>query len=315
MEEGLRDLWDNRVAESFNSVCPAGYPMNHSHQRGFNGPSPRSAAKVRSDGPPFGFLYRPPFASAASSVGTNPLISSVSIGFPRANFFACSASWAIKVGKNPYPVSPVPGSGSASWNSKRLRGVTELFQIGTDKLEAQIDDPRHIFTNDPSGPEERSNVAHCRPEVAVIRLASSLPGFTPRLAGKSSREDGDVSKPGKSISSADVAQVADSWPALAEDLARVFVDFGKADRSESFALGGNFESAEACENVEVRDLIFHPTRRSSCWDLVRGAGNPLRASQVAAVLRRSRGTLRRSSFRPLASGLVDFVRPTTTSSS
>ena len=45
---------------------------------------------------------------------------------------------------------------------------------------------RHIFTNNPRGPEFGNNSEIFRPEVAVICLAFSLPGDTVRLARESS---------------------------------------------------------------------------------------------------------------------------------
>lgn len=180
--------------------------MNHSHQRGFSGPFPASAVNVLSDGPPWGFLYTPPLESAAKSVGMSERTAVPSIGLPRAKNFACSASCAVsvgrkrrmavatpsadfsedptafefpvvvKVGKNPDSFTPVPGSHSASRNSKRLDGVTAVFQVGTHKFEPHREDSRHIFTNDPSGPACLDNPEHCRPEVTVITRASLLPG-------------------------------------------------------------------------------------------------------------------------------------------
>jgi hypothetical protein len=89
------------------------------------------------------------------------------------------------VGQNEHPVSSVRGVDTASWNNKALRGVAFVFQVSKHRVECQIDDPRHILTNDPSGPEFVYDAAHFRPEVTVIFLASALPGEGKRLARES----------------------------------------------------------------------------------------------------------------------------------
>ena len=95
-------------------------------------------------------------------------------------------SIAVTVGQNADPVSPVRGVNTASRNNKRLCFVTEGFQIRKHLVECQIDDSRHILTNDPSGLDFLNNSQHFRPEVTVISLAFSFPGEGKRLARESS---------------------------------------------------------------------------------------------------------------------------------
>jgi hypothetical protein len=83
-------------------------------------------------------------------------------------------------------VPDVRGIDRTSRNIKRLRGVPDTFQVRKHFVEAQPDQPRNILSNDPSGPEFRHNSEHFRPEMAVILLASLLPGDTERLAGEPS---------------------------------------------------------------------------------------------------------------------------------
>jgi hypothetical protein len=78
------------------------------------------------------------------------------------------------------------GIDRTSRNIKRLRGVPDTFQVRKHFIEAQPDQPRNILSNNPSGPEFRHNSEHFRPEMAVILLASLLPGDTERLAGEPS---------------------------------------------------------------------------------------------------------------------------------
>jgi hypothetical protein len=89
------------------------------------------------------------------------------------------------VGHNGTSFPFVRGIDTASWNKETLDFVTFLFQVRKHRVECQIDDSRHIFTNNPSGPEFPYNSKHFRPEVTVILLASSLPGNTKWLARES----------------------------------------------------------------------------------------------------------------------------------
>lgn len=63
-------------------------------------------------------------------------------------------------GENPYPFSNEVGPHGTSRNSKRLRGVIEVFQIRQDLVEAQVDVPNNIFTNKPVGPVFFNSAAH-----------------------------------------------------------------------------------------------------------------------------------------------------------
>ena len=75
------------------------------------------------------------------------------------------------------------GIDGTSRNNERLAGVAEGFQVSKTAVEFHTDETSNILTNDPSGPDSRDNPAHLRPEVAVIRLAKSLPGVREGLAG------------------------------------------------------------------------------------------------------------------------------------
>jgi hypothetical protein len=51
------------------------------------------------------------------------------------------------------------------------------------------EDSSNVLTNEPIGLDFVNAAVHVRPEVAVIALASSLPGDTERLARKAASED------------------------------------------------------------------------------------------------------------------------------
>jgi hypothetical protein len=164
----------------------------------------------------------------------------------------------LGVGHNPNPIPEVPGVDGDSWNNKRLDLVTRVFQVNKRLVEFHVDEPRHVFTNNPSGPDDFDNLEHCRPEVAVIVLASSLPSVGKGLAGKSSGEDGDLSsKPGKTGSGSDVAKVGDSGPALLEHPAGVGLDFTEGEGAEAGPAGGERESSNSGKKVKVGEFIGH----------------------------------------------------------
>jgi len=79
----------------------------------------------------------------------------------------------------------VRGVNGASWNNKRPAGVTLSFQVRKHVIEAHADVASNVLSNDPSGPEFSHEPTKFRPEMAVIFLASSLPGSGERLAGVS----------------------------------------------------------------------------------------------------------------------------------
>jgi len=90
------------------------------------------------------------------------------------------------VGHNDDSVPLVRGIDTASWNKETLDFVTFFFQVSKHLVECQIDDSRHILTNDPRGLQLMYDSDKFRPEVTVIILASLLPGNTEWLAGESS---------------------------------------------------------------------------------------------------------------------------------
>src|SRR5690606_2353162 len=109
---------------------------------------------------------------------------------PYLSFFPIIApvvpSEAVGVGHDEDPFPFVRGADARSWNKERPAGVTFTFQVRKYIVEAQRDMPSNILSNDPSGPQLPNKSKHFRPEVTVIRLASSLPGCGERLARVSS---------------------------------------------------------------------------------------------------------------------------------
>jgi hypothetical protein len=126
---------------------------------------------------------------------------------------------------------------------------------------------KHVLTNKPSGPEQRENVAHCRPEPTVIARASALPRETFRLAGVSGGDESDdVSKPGKSSQESDVAVVGDSRESSGEDFDAVGVDLAEPDRAEAGTLRRDGKAADAAAQVEVGELTHLRLLRRERFD-------------------------------------------------
>ena len=164
------------------------------------------------------------------------------------------SSCAQAVGHNPNPVPSVSGIDGTSRNNKRLDGVTDALQVSKHTVEFHVDDSRHILAKHPSGPDSLDNAKHCRPEVAVIALAPSLPGAGKRLAGKASGEEGASSKPGK-VGVSDVSKIGCAGESFGKDSAAVGVDFAESDGAESCPLRGKGESADAAEEIEVGEVM------------------------------------------------------------
>jgi hypothetical protein len=136
----------------------------------------------------------------------------------------------------------MPCTDGTSWNNKRLRGVTEGFQVSEHSVEPQRDVPKHVLTNEPSGPRSLDNVASCRPEPAVIILASPLPGEGFRLARVTGADDGASPMPGKRISISDVSVIRNSGESFGEDAAGVWLNFSEPNGAESCPLCGDGEA-------------------------------------------------------------------------
>src|SRR5690606_35230815 len=101
--------------------------------------------------------------------------------FIRAFIAMCASgdllsSFATGVGHNPKPIASVRGIDGDSRNNKRFPGVAKSFQVRKHVVEAQRDVPSNVLANNPTRPELAYKPSKFRPEVAVISLASSLPG-------------------------------------------------------------------------------------------------------------------------------------------
>jgi hypothetical protein len=104
-----------------------------------------------------------------------------------------------------------------------------------------MDEPRHILTKEPSGPECVEAADHFRPEVTLIIRASSLPGLTERLTGKSAAHKvncWDVSP----VNPADVGVTRNRRPVFCEDFSAVAIDFDLPCDFESCSFQSKIES-------------------------------------------------------------------------
>lgn len=238
-EEVFCDLRDDGVAGAFKAVCPIGNPMNQSAQSGFT------------------FIpgVRVPPAFRYSWANTSSRLSRVSPVSARHQAIPCLPTLFLIVGKYPNPLPDVPCPDGTSWNNKRLRGVTVAFQVRKDRVEAHADVPKHILTNEPSGPRNRQNGASCRPEPAVIVRASSEAGEAFSLTRISSGENCDSTKPGKRFRSLDVAEVGHSGEPLGEQTAGVRIGLAEPDRAEAGGTCGERKASDSTEQVEMGEIM------------------------------------------------------------
>jgi hypothetical protein len=166
------------------------------------------------------------------------------------------ASWfALVVGvssNDPDPVPSVSRIDGTSRNNKRPRGVAEGFQVSQHIIECQRDEASNVFAKEPSGSFECNNAAHFRPEVAVVRLCFLLSGDAEGLAGESSADEIDSSKPTQSlcVQGTNIIEARDSRPVLAEDGSAELVSLAEGDCSHPGSLKSETESSDAGKEVK-----------------------------------------------------------------
>jgi hypothetical protein len=148
------------------------------------------------------------------------------------------------------------GIDTASWNNGRLDFVSTRFQVRTHLVECQADDSNNILTNDPSWLCLLYDSEHLRPEIAVIVLASPLPGVTEWLAGKSPSKKSDSSIC-RAIERFDVSVDWDIRPMLFEDCLGIWFVVAESDCFKSSPSSGKSESSDTAEQVEMGWFFIH----------------------------------------------------------
>jgi hypothetical protein len=195
----------------------------------------------------------------------------------------CPPPPTVGVGHKPDAISSVSGIDGTSRNNKRLAGVTELCQVSAHRLEPHADDSRHILTNDPSGPDCFDNVAHCRPEMTVIRCASLLPGKGPRLAREAAREhvNGSV-KASEVCALSNVSDVGHVGESFDKHSARVGFNLAESDGAESGPLGRECKASNSAEEIKVGE-----STHAAAPSALRPYSAINSASAIACVIARS----------------------------
>lgn len=165
------------------------------------------------------------FARGVGHILTASLIVNVRLGLRRAGFCPNLVPLlASGVGHNPDPLPEVRRIDGTSRNPKHCDLITKGFQVSAHLLDPQMEEPRHIFTKEPSGPENGETADHFRPEVTLVVCASSLPGTTDWLAREASAHEVNGLDPFP-IDSSDVVVTGHGGPVLFEDLSTVLIDF------------------------------------------------------------------------------------------
>jgi len=160
------------------------------------------------------------------------------------------------VGHRPNSVAAVRGVDGASWNNKRPCGVALSLQVRKHVVEAHADVPSNVFSNDPSGPEFSHEPIKFRPEVAVIFLASALPGSRKWLAWVSAANNVNCSVNVFSCQFAHVRELRYIRPVFLEYLSRELFGFAEGYGFKSACpLKAEAESTNSAKQIE--NAQFH----------------------------------------------------------
>jgi hypothetical protein len=121
--------------------------------------------------------------------------------------------------------------------------ITKGFQVSEHLVDPQMEEAIHIFTKEPSGPENGETADHFRPEIAVIVLSLSLPSHAEGLARKSSADeiDGLDELP---VDGSDVVVTRDFRPVLLEDSSTVLINFDLPRDFKTSSFKSKIESAD-----------------------------------------------------------------------
>ena len=131
-----------------------------------------------------------------------------------------------------------------SRNPKHRCLITKGFQVSEHLLDPQMEESRHIFTKKPSGPENGETADHFRPEITVIRLASSLPGNTEGLAREAAADEIDFLDE-LPVNASDVGVTGHRWPMFAEDSSAILIYFHLPRDCEPSPFQTQIEAADA----------------------------------------------------------------------
>jgi hypothetical protein len=121
------------------------------------------------------------------------------------------------------------------------------LQVRKHIVEAHADVPSNVLSNDPRGPEFSHEPTKFRPEMAVILLASSLPGCGERLAWVSPANNVNCSNV-RPFQFSNIFIARNIGPMFGKNLAGEFFNLAKSHRLKA---AGAFKSkAEASDARE-----------------------------------------------------------------
>lgn len=157
----------------------------------------------------------------------------------------------VGVGHDEDPVAPVRGIDGTSWNNKRPCGVARALQVIKHIVEPHRNVPSNIFSSDPSGPKFFGEAKHLRPEVAVICLASPLPGRREWLAGIAPANKVNWRNPSRfKARSIERTYIFETWnvgPMLPKDCAAEGIDFTRRNCLKTTAFKAEAKATDARE--------------------------------------------------------------------
>ena len=139
-------------------------------------------------------------------------------------------AFAVGVCNNPESLSDVRGANRASWNIKRPCGVAFALQVREYFVQAQLDEPNNVFSNNPSGPAFPDKSKHFRPEVAGVVLSSLLSRLGKRLTRESSANNIGSGREVGSSDTSDIPQNRNVGPVMFQNRLAVRILLYKTSR-------------------------------------------------------------------------------------
>jgi len=139
-------------------------------------------------------------------------------------------AFAVGVCNNPESLPDVRGANRASWNIKRPCGVAFALQVREYFVQAQLDEPNNVFSNNPSGPAFPDKSEHFRPEVAGVVLSSLLSRLGKRLTRESAANNIGSDREVGSLDTSDIPQNRNVGPMMLQNRLAIRILLYKTSR-------------------------------------------------------------------------------------
>jgi hypothetical protein len=227
--DDFRDLRDNAVSERPDPVHPSGYPMNHSHQAGFN---------------------RPP--SVQGSV--LPIVIASRRARNSGEQLSLLKSLAVRVGNNPDALPEMRRSNIGSRYAMPFRIIPERGQVSENTVEPSIKQCCDVLHDDELRSYLANNSSVLRPKSAANSFNSSaLARNADVLTGEAAADDihgNSVCPETIGCEGSDISENRDSWPVLSQHSLAVGIDLAEGDGSHPGSFEPEAEAANSAEEIK-----------------------------------------------------------------